>query len=195
MSKRKTPDDDDKGELAPPPPPFEDLRAHLEKLQLERKLVDLLGEAWDSDDLDGMKRRILRGVGEWAPVSWSDNYKFLKHDWDAHTRNGQDRSACRDLTGDDKEWPIKLHFASNDVRLVGPYRDSVEEVDAEECKHGIYCNYSASAGGDCSEVYRFVMEKRLDGTVRLVVRYYFGCPGEEAQEQPVMMEYVAFPRK
>ena len=36
MSKRKAPDDDAKGEVAPPPPPlppFEDLRAHLEKLQ------------------------------------------------------------------------------------------------------------------------------------------------------------------
>ena len=195
MSKRKAPDDDNKGEVAPPPPPFEGLRAHLEKLQLEGKLVDLLGEAWDSDDLDGMKRRILSGVGGWAPVSRSDDNEFLKYDWDVRTRNGFERSAWRHLNKHHKDWAIKLDFASNDVRLDNPYRDNVEKVDANDCKYGIYTNYEAGGGGDCSEVYRFVMEKRLDGTTRLVVRYYFGCPGEDAQEQPVMMEYVAFPRK
>ena len=149
MSKRKAPDDDDKEGLPPAPlPPFEDLRAHLEKVQEDEKLVDLLGEAWDSDDV---RRYILSILGGWASVS--DDNEFRKHDWDI-----QDD----EYGSDDEESGLKLYFASNNVRLTGYNR--AKNVDPKDCSHGCYINYNGGCQ-ECSgdEVYCFNMEKRRTG--------------------------------
>ena len=185
MSKRKAPDDDDKEGLPPAPlPPFEDLRAHLEKVQEDEKLVDLLGEAWDSDD---MRRFILSKLGGWAPVSNSSEY--LKYNWDI-----QDD----EYGSDDEESGLKLYFASNNVRLTGYNR--AKNVDPKDCSHGCYINYNGGCQ-ECSgdEVYCFNMEKRLDGTTRLKVQYYVTCrcggmrgdDSDHCEER----DYVALPRK
>ena len=184
MSKRKAPDDD-KGELPPsaPLPPFKDLRAHLEKLQRDGKLVKLLSKAWDSDD---MKRHILTQLGGWASVS--NKNEFLKYDWDV-----QDDEH-------DSESGIKLYFASNNVQLEG--YNSAKNVDPKECSGGCYINCSGGCQ-ECSgaEVFCFNMEKRLDGTTctRLKVNSYVTCRcggmrGEDS-DHCEEMDYVALPRK
>ena len=181
MSKRKTPDDDDKGGLPPsaaPQPPFENLRAHLEKLQRDGKLVKLLGEAWDSDD---MRRFVHSKVGGWAPMS--DDNEFRKYDWDVHF--------------EEDERGIKLHFASNDVQLAG--YGTKKKVDAKECSGGVYVNYDGGCQ-ECrgEEAFYFNMEKKLDGTTRLKVNSYVtcrcGCMRDDDSVHCEETAFIALPR-
>ena len=162
MSKRKAEEINGSAESSDgaPLPPFERLRDHLTKLQKRGKLVDLLCKAWDADD---MKRHIVSKLGGWAKVA--DSSEYLKYDWDIVDEDEHER---------DDDRGIKLHFASNDVRL-GSY-SRAKKVDAKECRHGGHSIY----GGGCQECrgceeYLFTMERRLDGATRLKVHSYVSC--------------------
>ena len=179
MSKRKA---EEVSEGAPSPP-FERLRDHLTKLQKSGKLVELLCEAWDAED---MKRHLVAKLGGWAEVA--DSNEFLKYDWDIEGDGEHERD-------DDKG--VKLHFASNNVRL-GSY-SRAKKVDAKECRHGAYSIY----GGGCQECggceeYLFTMQKTLSGAKRLKVHSYVSCrcgggryeDSDHCEEE----DYIAVPR-
>ena len=157
MPKRKAQEINEEAPL----PPFERLRDHLTKLEKKGKLVDLLCEAWDADA--DMKRHIVSKLGGWAEVA--DSSEYLKYDWDIVDDDEHER---------DDDNGIKLHFASNNVRL-GSY-SRAKKVDAKECRHGGHSIY----GGGCQECRGceedlFTMERRLDGATRLKVHSYVSC--------------------